>query len=552
MASKEYKVGVYVRLSNEDARAGESVSIENQKLMLTKHVKEMGWELVEIYQDDGFSGTNQNRPALQRMLRDVKQKRINTVLIKDLSRLGRNYLEVGNLAEITLPEYGCELVSLNERIDDMMFIRNWFNEQHSKETSKKVKAVKKIFAENGKFMGTYAPYGFRKNPQNKHQLIIDENTAPIVRQIYELRVQGNGFRAIATNLNESGIMPPRDYYYEGKNRDNPLKVNHLWNEQTLKIILRNEVYIGNIVQAKIGTVSYKNHKIIKKPKEEWIRAENMHEPIISRELWERVQEIDRKKYKPRNKSKGSPSIFTGLVYCADCDFKMKNNNERSQRKDGSYYERSSFMCGNYARSGKTACTAHGISENAFHEIVTAQIRSHAKLANCNEERILEEILKQQNSETINTQTVYKSEISAHKKRVEKLNNFIEKLYEDRVNGIIPEDFFRRQHEKYENERIERLHTAETLEKRLNEVKQKATNVSAWTKLIKQYTELEVLDSEILLLLIDKIIVSEAEIIDKQRICDVRINYNYVGNIDWLSKTTEAAETKRGADYGKAV
>ena len=152
--AKVYKVGIYVRLSNEDSRAGESVSVENQKLMLMKHVNEMGWDLQEIYQDDGFSGTNQNRPAFQRMITDVKQGFINTILIKDLSRLGRNYLEVGNLAEVFLPEHGCELISLNEKLDDMMVFRNWFNEQHSKTTSKKVKAAKRICAENGKYLGT--------------------------------------------------------------------------------------------------------------------------------------------------------------------------------------------------------------------------------------------------------------------------------------------------------------------------------------------------------------------------------------------------------------
>ena len=527
--NKEQKVGIYVRLSNEDARAGESVSIENQKLMLTKHVKEMGWELVEIYQDDGFSGTNQNRPGLQRMIHDVKQKRINIVLIKDLSRLGRNYLDVGNLAEVTLPEYGCELVSLNEKIDDMMFIRNWFNEQHSKETSKKVKAVKKIFAESGKYMGTYAPYGYRKDPDNKHRLLIDENTAPVVRKMFEMKVQGKSFRSIAITLNESGIMPPRDYYYEGKNRDNPLKVNHHWSDQTLKVMLRNEVYIGNIVQGKVGTVSYKDHRCKKKDNADWIRAEGMHEPLISMELWERVQAIDDKKYKPRTKSNGTTSIFTGLCVCADCNFNMKNNNQRKKRKDGTISEYSSFICGNYSRSGKSACTVHGISETALHQIVAAQIRRHAQLVKCNEKRVVSEMLRHQNTEAIQTQKTYQSEINAHNKRVGKLNVFIEKLYEDRVNQIVPEDFFRRQHEKYEQERTERLQTIETLQKRLSEIKLKTDNTETWVRLIRRYTELETLNSEILLLLVDKIIVGETEIVDGKRVCDVRISYNYVGN-----------------------
>ena len=374
---KDYKVGVYVRLSNEDARAGESVSIENQKLLLTKHVKEMGWELIEIYCDDGFSGTNQNRPALQRMLHDAKQRLINTVLIKDLSRLGRNYLEVGNLAEVFLPEHGCELVSLNEKLDDMMVFRNWFNEQHSKETSKKVKAVRNMCAKSGKFLGSYAPYGYMKSTDDKHVLIPDEHTAPTVRMIYELRAKGMGFRAIAVHLNEQGVIPPRDYYYQQRGAENPANVNHLWNENTMKVILRNEAYIGNTVQLKVGTVSYKNHKTVRKPKEDWVRAEGTHEPIIGRELWEQVQEIDRKGYKPRKRGDGTTSIFTGLLYCADCGFKMRSLNGSRALKDGTQSKYSAFICGNYARSGKTACTTHTVNEDDLTELVAGQIRKHA-------------------------------------------------------------------------------------------------------------------------------------------------------------------------------
>jgi DNA invertase Pin-like site-specific DNA recombinase len=353
---KEYKVGVYVRLSNEDMRAGESVSIENQKLMLTKHVKEMGWELKEIYQDDGFSGTNQNRPAFQRMIADVKQGFINTILIKDLSRLGRNYLEVGNLAEIFLPEHGCELISLNEKLDAMMVFRNWFNEQHSKQTGKKVKAAKKVCAESGKFLGTYAPYGFKKDPENRHRLIIDESTAPIVRRIFEMRAGGTGFRAIAIKLNEDGVISPKEYYYQNKNRKNPCVTNRLWNESTIKVIIKNEAYIGNLVQGKVGTVSYKDHRQINKPKEEWIRADGTHEPLIERELWDLVQSITHKNYKPRRSTHGETNLYVGLLHCADCNFKMRAHVERGKRKSGEEYKYVSYICGNYARSGKAACT----------------------------------------------------------------------------------------------------------------------------------------------------------------------------------------------------
>lgn len=543
--NKEYVVGIYVRLSNEDTRAGESVSIENQKLMLTKHIKEMGWELKEIYQDDGFSGTNQNRPAFQRMMADVKQGFINTVLIKDLSRLGRNYLEVGNLAEVFLPEHGCELISLNEKLDDMMVFRNWFNEQHSKTTSKKVKAAKQICAENGKYMGTYAPYGFKKDPENRHKLIIDENTAPIARRIFEMRAGGMGFRAIANKLNEDGVIAPKEYYYQTKNRKNPQRTNQLWNESSLKVIIRNEAYIGNLVQGKVGTVSYKNNKQVNKPQEEWIRAVGTHEPIITMELWNRVQAFTHKNYKPRRKKDGATNLFTGLVECADCEFKMRSQVERYPRKDGSERVTVYYMCGNYARSGKSACTCHGISEKALIEIVVEHIRQHALLVERDEDSIIEAILTMQNNETISYRAAYESEITAHKKQVDKLDLLIENLYNDRVTGVVPEDMFKRYIQKYEQDRIDRLQSIEMLEKRVNSIKQDNENAVIWAKLIKQYTELEVLESDTLMLLIDKIVVGESQIVGKDRICDVKVVFNYVGNLD-------ALELKADEDIQRAV
>ena len=531
--NKEYQVGIYVRLSNEDSRAGESVSIENQKLMLTKHCKEMGWELKEVYQDDGFSGTNQNRPAFQRMMADVRQGFINTILIKDLSRLGRNYLEVGNLAEVFLPEHDCELISLNEKLDDMMVFRNWFNEQHSKSTSKKVKAARHICAESGKFLGTYAPYGFKKDPDNRHRLIIDANTAPITRAIFEMRASGMGFRAIADKLNTDGVISPREYYYQTKNRKNPLKTNQLWNESAIKVIIRNEAYIGNLVQGKVGTVSYKNRQQVQKPPEEWIRAEGTHEPIVSIELWNRVQAFKYKNYKPRRKNDGTTNLFTGLLHCADCDFKMRSQVERGTHKDGSEYRYVSYMCGNYARSGKSACTCHGISEKALIELVSEHIRKHALMVKQDEDRIVEAILTMQNSESFSYKAAYQSEITAHKKQIGKLDLLIENLYNDRVTGVVPEDMFRRYIQKYEQERIDRLQSVETLQKRVDSIKQNSDDAATWARLIKKYTELETLDSDTLLLLIEKIIVGEAQIVGKERICDIKVIYNYVGDVDRL-------------------
>ena len=530
---KDKKVGIYVRLSNEDTRAGESVSIENQKLMLTKHVKEMGWELQEIYVDDGFSGANQNRPAFQRMLADVRQGFINTILIKDLSRLGRNYLEVGNLAEVFLPEHGCELISLNEKLDDLMVFRNWFNEQHCKTTSQKVRASRRICAENGKFMGAFAPYGFTKDPENRHKLAIDENTAPIVRRIFEMRARGMGFRAIASELNEDGVISPREYFYQSKHQRNPTRTNALWNESSLKEIIRNEVYIGNSVQCKKGTVSYKNNKLIKKSTDEWVRVENTHQPIISLELWDTVQAFTHKNYKPRRRKDGTTTLFTGLLECEDCGFKLRSMIQHGSYKSGGEYSRIYYNCGNYARSGKTACTVHSISEKALVDLATNYIKTHALLVERNEERIIEAIVTMQSNESKSYRSAYQSEIAANRKQIDKLDLLIENLYNDRVSGVVPEDMFKRYIAKYESERVDRLQSVQTLEKRIAAIKQDIGNAETWAKLIKRYAEIETLDSETLVLLIDKIIVGEVQSVGKERIRDVKIIYRYVGDLDGL-------------------
>jgi len=455
---------------------------------------------------------------------------------------------------VFLPEHGCELISLNEKLDDMMVFRNWFNEQHSKQTGKKVKAARKVCAESGKFLGTYAPYGFKRDPNNRHKLVIDESTSPIVRSMFELRAGGMGFRAIAIKLNEDGVVPPREYYYQNKNRKNPCNTNRLWNESTVKTIIRNEVYIGNLVQGKVGTISYKDHRLVNKPQEEWIRANETHEPLIERELWDTVQGFTHKHYKPRRRSDGGTNLFTGLLHCADCHFKLRGQVENRKKADGSMIKYISYLCGNYARSGKCACTAHIIYENALSELVVDHIRTHARLVECNEDNIIEAILSAQSNETMSYRAAYQSELESHKKQIAKLDLLIENLYEDRVTGVVPESLFKRQIQKYEQDRVDRLQSVETLEQRIRNMKQNTDNASTWAKLMKRYTELENLDAETLLLLIDKIIIGEPQKTDGRRVCDIQIVYNYVGDVDRLKLNTPEAETEEMAvtAYEQAV
>ena len=543
------QVGIYVRLSKEDARAGESVSIENQKLLLTKHVKDSGWELIETYCDDGLSGTNQNRPALQKMLQDIKQGRINTVLIKDLSRLGRNYLEVGNLAEVFLPEHGCELISLTEKVDEMMVFRNWFNEQHSKDTSKKVRAVLKMCAQNGKFTGAYAPYGYRKSDENKHLLVPDETAAVIVRKIYEMRSQGFGHKAIAVHLNESGILPPRDYYYQQRNAKNPHQTSHTWTCTVVREILENEVYIGNMVQGKHGSASYKNHKLIDKPKDEWIRVCGTHEPLVSLDLWDAARSLDGRNYHPKKRKDGTANMFCGVLYCADCGFKMRSATQKKERKNGNLYVHTNFQCGAYSRSGKSACTPHTIGEAILQELVAEQIRAHARMVECDEARIIERIVHLKNDESVSSHAAYTSELQSHKSRLVMLDNLIEKLYEDRLTGTVPETVFKSLIQKYEQERIDRRQAALSLENRIQSIRHNEDSTFMWASMIRRYTRLETLDAQAMLLLVDRIEIGDPKEINGVKARDVKIIYKYVGDLSLLER---AEDSEGSVAYGQAV
>ena len=554
MIEKTYNVGIYCRLSNDDERDGESVSIENQKLLLERYVWERGWNEIDVYIDDGYSGTNFNRPGVKRLIEDAKAKRINIILVKDLSRFGRNYIEFGEYTDYLFPSIGCRFIALNNGIDtessngstDVMCFLNLFNEFYSRDTSKKVKAVKKACAENGKFMGTYPAYGYRRDPEDKHHLVIDEETAPTVRRIFAMRASGIGFHAIAVKLNEEGVQSPGVLYYQRKSRNDPRKVNHQWADQTVKSIIRNEVYIGNMVQGKIGTMSYKSRKLIGKPEDEWIRVEGTHEAIVSREIWETVVGIGQKKVRKSPTADGIKSIFTGLVYCADCGFKMRNQIERFTYKNGRPGRYSSFICGNYARSGKKACTIHTVYENVLEQLVLQDIREKARFADCDRESLIEKITLLKARESRSWLASCEQELKAASARLSELEKLMQNLYEDKCRGTIPQTVFQTLMRKYETERAEKAASVPELEKKVKSQLENRQDAGRWTDIIRRYTEIMELDETILFELVDRIEVGDTRKINGHRICDIKVFYRYVGNVD------DALAQERQEQYEKAV
>ena len=539
MTDKTYNVGIYCRLSNDDERDGESVSIENQKLLLQQYVLGQGWNIYDTYVDDGYSGTNFQRPGVQRLIEDAKAKRINVIIVKDLSRFGRNYIEFGQYTDYLFPSLGCRFIALGNGIDtekqngsnDVMSFLNLFNEFYSRDTSKKVKAVKKACAENGKFMGTYPAFGYKRDPADKHHLIIDEETAPIVRRIFAMRASGMPYRRIATTLNAEGIQPPRDRYYQRKGEDNPRQVNHQWADATIKVIIHNEVYIGNMVQGRVGKLSYKSKKLVSKPKDEWIRVEGTHEPLISREVWDTVVSIGENGIRKRETSDGIKSIFVGLLYCADCGFKMRNNVERFTYKDGRSGRYSSFICGNYGRSGKSACTVHTIYENALHEIVLRDIREKARYVTYDRESLMERIVRMKDKEQNSRLASWEQELKVTAARVRELEKLMESLYKDKYDGVIPASVFQTLMQRYETERAQKADAIPDLERKVQEQRMKQNDASRWANLIQKYSELTELDETILLELVERIEIGETQIQNGIRFRDVKVFYRYVGNVD---------------------
>jgi len=539
MIEKTYNVGIYCRLSNDDERDGESVSIENQKLLLQRYVREQGWNEIDVYIDDGYSGTNFQRPGVQRLIADAKAKRINVILVKDLSRFGRNYIEFGQYTDYLFPSIGCRFIALNNGIDtmkndgstDVMCFLNLFNEFYSRDTSKKVKAVKKACAEDGKFMGIHPPYGYKRDPLDKHHFIIDEETAPLVRRMFAMRASGTPFRKIATTLNDEGIQPPGELYYQRQGRSNPRRVNHLWNESTVKVMLRNEAYIGNMVQGKCGTLSYKSKKLVSKPKEDWIRVEGTHEPIISREIWDTVVAIDQKRVRKSDTADGVRSIFTGLVYCADCGFKMRNQVERFTYQDGRPGRYSSFICGSYSRSGKSACTIHTIYEDVLKQLVLADIREKAQYAEYDRERLLAQIIRMKDKELHSRTASYEQELKTISARVSELERLMQNLYEDKCTGVVPQTVFQTLMKKYETERAQKTAAIPELERKVRTQMENRHDADRWAEIIRRYAEITELDETILFELVDRIEVGEARKVGKTRIQDVKVFYRYVGCVD---------------------
>jgi len=527
---QQYNVGIYERLSREDEREGDSVSIQTQDQILRKHVLEQGWNLIEVYVDDGYTGGNFKRPALERMIQDAKSGRINLILVKDLSRFGRNYIEIGQYTDYLFPSIGCRFVALHDGVDtirddnEIMPFKNLFNEYYLRDCSKKAKSAKRSMAERGKYIGSYAPYGYKLSGDDQRTLLIDDAVASVVQRIFRLRGQGIGARSIASVLNSEAILPPSAYrgvYTRGRSEVPK------WNGNTVAAIYSNEVYIGNLVSRKTETLSYKSNIRLDRDEEEMVRFEKTHAPLIENGLWEACARVAARNSRPRSTKSKESRLFSGLLYCADCGYVLTSQADVAKSGNKYFY----YRCGRYSSGGKGACTAHGISERILSGLVLDELQAQlAQSSELSDDEVAQVIVKSRKRTAEKSMAADQEQARTLRYRLEELDKIMCSLYEDKALGRIPEQSYFTMLDKYREEQQQKKEQLRQVDARIAQADNGEENASRFFGLAKQFLHAEILTREMACSLIDKIVVGEKTLIDGQKSQDINIYYQFVGRI----------------------
>ncbi len=510
MKQKTYIAGLYFRLSQEDERHGESASIENQRAILRKYATDNGFVIHDEYIDDGFSGTTFERPGVQRLLDDAKNGVINTIIVKDMSRFGRNYIEVGQYTDYVFPAFGIRFIAIQDNVDtenknsnamEMLPIVNIFNEWHAANTSKKIRAVRKVKAKEGVYITKKASYGYKLGTDEKRTPIIDEETAPIVRRIFQMYASGTSPKGISEILTLEGIPSPAQYAYTKTGQKPKSTVMGCWTATTIREMLQKIIYIGHLPQLCWTSISYKNHKRYRTDKSEWTIVYNNHEPIISQELWDKVQER-RKSVATGKKTKiGFTHPLSGFLFCADCGGKLKlcTAVKKNSPKRQFYFE-----CGYHVRYGKAYCFTHHISTKILEQMVLEDIRAMAREITLDEENIRKDFIKHNAELASESIKKTKKEIQLKQKRIEELGHLIQTSYEDKVKGIIPEDVCVDFIEKYSVEKKTLAVEIKDLESKLVETENTRQTAEDFITAMKKYIDAPELTREMCYELITRI------------------------------------------------
>lgn len=557
MQSKE-NIGItaiYCRLSRDDGSETESNSICNQKKMLTQKAKELGLTNTKFYVDDGFTGTNFNRPGFQELLDDIDMGYISVVMVKDLSRLGRDYVTVGHYTDNYFPEHNVRFIAVNDMVDsdegenEIAPFKNVMNEMYARDISRKVRSAHRIRGNIGEPL-SQPPYGYMKSPENKKKWIIDHEAAEVVKDIYRMCLEGMGNEAIARELQNRQVLIPMAYWQsKGLNRggkktqSNPYK----WCKTTIAKILSQQEYCGDIINFKTYSKNFKNKTRIENPVENWKVFKDVHEPIIERKIWETVQKlVARTKRRAPKKENARKHIFSGLIRCADCGTNMRYHTN-TVNKEIHY-----FSCGNYVKDTRGDCQArHYIRADALEQIVMFELKRLAILLR-KDENILAEILEKKTNKDIEAERkLIETELQKSVVRQQTVATLYEKLYEDNAMGKVSDEWFMQLSHKYEVERVELKSRIAEYRTKLSSMSSMQQSKDAFLSSVRKFLEMETLTAPLIHELIDYIDVYESEGKGKNKTQRVVIHYNFVGCIEipQADEPCVTADTRQGVAIG---
>lgn len=538
MAVKKIKyTALYERLSRDDEMQGESNSIVNQKRYLEEYAQAQGFKNIRHFTDDGYSGTNFKRPGFQEMIAAIEAGEIDVVCVKDLSRFGRDYLKVGFYTEIMFPEKGVRFIAINNSVDSANPMENDFtpflnimNEWYAKDTSNKIRAIFRSRMQDGKRCSGAIPYGYKRDPEDKNHLLIDEEAAKVVRRIYQMVIDGMGSQAIANQLTADNVLIPSAYLEQsehGESRNHSYHDPCRWNCTAVSYILDKQEYMGHTVLGKTICENFKTKKRRKARPDELIIFENTHEPIIDAETWHLVQKLRRRTR--RKLANGSYSHrLSGLVYCADCGKRLSYSSPQSQhRPDGKTYDAdSSFRCPTY-KSMYGECTMHYIKSSTLDKLVDEAVRKIARYILRNEQAFLEQVRVLTSADQKQTQSEDKKELVNIKKRIAELDNYIKRLYEGNASGKIPDRQFEKLMAQYDSEQQELEERVKEIEVSIHEIQQESENGQQFVRLVQKYRDLTEIDQTALNEFIDKVVVHEAtggRTADRSQQIDIYFNF----------------------------
>jgi len=536
---------LYCRLSRDDESEGYSSSIMSQKQILSQYAKHNGIVNTEFFIDDGYSGTNYDRPGFKRLESDIEAGKVSAVITTDLSRLGRDYLKTGYYIEVLFPEYGVRYIAVHDGVDtfagdnEFMPFKNIINEWYARDCSRKVKAGYRAKALSGEYTGPYAPYGYMKSPEDKHKLIPHPYTAGILKRIFKMAANGMSPLKIGTALRHDRILKPRAFTSQetgGKYANyKDVKYPYDWSPRTIITIIQNQAYLGHLVFNRFTTKSFKSKKIVANNESEWIIVKNTHEPLVDEYTFEMAQKVTVIK---RRTWTGEPHIFAGLLRCPNCGKAM----HFLKRTDRSYS--ASFSCNTYSRYGKEYCTMHYIRFEDLYAIVLNDIRQYAELAKDHEQEFIESLCKTGNDASKKQLAQLSNNITKAEKRLSEISLIIKRLYEDSVIGKLTDERFCELSKGYEAEGAELKTYVRELHKTVASHRKANDNSRRFTALIKKYFEIEELDAPMLNELISKIEVHEREAFNGVRHQRIDIYYNFV---DTLGDTNRLFYDRRWRD-----